>query len=331
MTSDTRIRYRKMPGHRRGLINGSSVWLGPDHLLLVTSQRFKEEYKRFYFRDIQSIAVARTTRFHLSSRSAAIAFLWFLLFGASQTYPALTPVMWSVALVLILAWLYLSIDRSCVCRVYTAVSSYNLPSVYRTWTARRFLAQLEPRIREAQGEIDPAWLETDAHTAGPDLAPPTIQSAEPATSILDAPDPTTPVPEAPSRTLASDLFLAALLVEAALDAFAFGANPPAVTWTLAAVAVAQSVVAVLLFVDYHRGRLRSGLHAVAIAKLIWLTLLFYIDTGYSAVTRTTLIPIVPVNDLVRGIDLGISIALLAAGLTITMRRPSAASPDFLGS
>ena len=30
-----RIRYSKLPGHRRGLINGSSLWLGPDHLLLV--------------------------------------------------------------------------------------------------------------------------------------------------------------------------------------------------------------------------------------------------------------------------------------------------------
>ena len=55
---------------------GSSVWLGPDHLLLVESLRFREEYKRFYLRDIQAIAVARRAALSLCPRSALVAGLW---------------------------------------------------------------------------------------------------------------------------------------------------------------------------------------------------------------------------------------------------------------
>jgi len=67
------VRYQKLPGHRRGFLRGSSLWLAPDHLLLVKSLRFREEYQRFYFRDIQSIGIADGPRFHLSTRSAFVA------------------------------------------------------------------------------------------------------------------------------------------------------------------------------------------------------------------------------------------------------------------
>src|SRR5580658_7114351 len=67
--------YRKLPGKRRGFLNVSSVWAGPDHLLLVRGSRFREEYKRFYYRDVQAIAVARGPRFHLSTRSGLLAAL----------------------------------------------------------------------------------------------------------------------------------------------------------------------------------------------------------------------------------------------------------------
>src|SRR5262245_28041832 len=54
-----------IPYHRiRGL--GSSafeyvrLYVGPDHLLSVTSSGYTENYRRFYFRDIQSITVRKS-------------------------------------------------------------------------------------------------------------------------------------------------------------------------------------------------------------------------------------------------------------------------------
>jgi hypothetical protein len=303
------IRYRKLPGHRRGLINGSSVWLGPDHLLLVKSQRFKEEYKRFYLRDIQAIAIARYGRFHLSIRALLLGFLWVVALGFSQTFPLLTGVVWTAALILVGAWLYISVDRSCVCRIYTAVSSDTLPSVYRTWTARRFLAAVEPRIREVQGETDPAWLEA------PDAAPPRDDSPMPASQ----PAPRTAAETGAMRTPASDIFLGTLLLEVAADAVGFVAGAPDLTWVAAALIAFQMIAAVFVFIDRNRGRLASAVHKVAIAKLVWLTLLFYINSAINAVNRTTLVPLVPANGVMRGFDLAISIGLLAAGLALSLR------------
>jgi hypothetical protein len=330
-----RIRYRKLPGHRRGLINGSSVWLGPDHLLLVKSQRFKEEYKRFYLRDIQAIAVARAHRFHISSRSLAIGFVWLFAFTIRPT----APLVWAAGLVLVGVWLYLSIARSCVCRIYTSVSSDTLPSIYRTWTARRFLAAVEPRIREVQGEIDPAWREAaEQQRVGPE--PERSASPEPASSvlsILDAPaaespaDPLTPAPTGAIRTPASDIFLATLLFEAAADAAALRVELPALVWLITALTVLQAAAAVFVFIDRNRGRLRSAVHVVAIAKLMWLTLLFYIDTGFNAANKTAMSPLIPANNILRGVDLAISIALLATGLTLAWRSEAEPPRTILGN
>src|SRR5262245_8463053 len=134
-------RYRKLPGSRRGILHGASVWIGSGHLLAVRSSRFREEYKRFYLRDIQAIAVARKPRFHISTRSIAIAT------ALACAYPLLrlrvewaSSAFWTIAVLLIAAWVVVSVAYSCTCRIYTAVSRDNLPGIYRTWTARRFLA-----------------------------------------------------------------------------------------------------------------------------------------------------------------------------------------------
>src|ERR1039458_6784497 len=127
------IPYRKLPGSRRGMFFGSSVWMGPDHLLLVKSQRFQEEYKRFYFRDVQAIAVADAPRFHISSRAVALAALWLVAFAfcmipnpASYTvsgfayHPLASAAwMWLIAAALVAAWAFISAKGSCVCRLYT--------------------------------------------------------------------------------------------------------------------------------------------------------------------------------------------------------------------
>ena len=109
MTAESPIRYEKLPGHRRGLIVGSSVWLAPDHLLLVKSKRLNEVYKRFYFRDIKAIGIADTRRFHISARSLAIGAAWFLAFViASANRIPWASALWLVLLLMAIVWAYLS-------------------------------------------------------------------------------------------------------------------------------------------------------------------------------------------------------------------------------
>src|SRR5437899_1170126 len=49
--------YRKLPGARRTPLRKSTLWLAGDHILSIDSHRFSEEYKRYYFKDIQAIIV----------------------------------------------------------------------------------------------------------------------------------------------------------------------------------------------------------------------------------------------------------------------------------
>jgi hypothetical protein len=146
--------YKKMPGRRRGFIKGSSLWMGDDHLLLVRSMRFREEYKRFHLRDVQAVAVARAPRFHISTPMFGLVILYAIAYAVVRGFLARElPFLWAAAAILVASWVYISAWCSCRCRIYTAVSSDELPSVYRTWTARRFLARLEPRIAEVQGAV----------------------------------------------------------------------------------------------------------------------------------------------------------------------------------
>jgi len=209
-----RIRYRKLPGRRRGFLRGSSVWLGPDHLLLVKSYRFREEYKRYHFKDIQAIAIAHQPRFHFSTRAAGILILWFIAFAVLRLLPWGQLVLWTSAAALAAVWLYVSAYRSCICRIYTAVSADELPSVYRTWTAARFLRAVEPPITEVQGEFAPGWTEAiESHGVGPraELPPSAAESA------AAFPSTDSPAPAAASRA-GQFVLLAAL----SLDAIARG-------------------------------------------------------------------------------------------------------------
>jgi len=65
----TEKEYRKLPGRgfrKRSLLEVSrmlcTLWLGKDHLLLVDSLGgYSEDYKRFYYRDIQALIIRKTT------------------------------------------------------------------------------------------------------------------------------------------------------------------------------------------------------------------------------------------------------------------------------
>ena len=190
--------YRRLPGRRRGIGSSASLWMGSDHILLVKSAWFREEYKRFYLRDIQAIVVAPCARFYVSTPMLIGALLWLLPLTTVSFWPAGAGIGWVVAtLAMTATWLAISIASSCRCRLYTAVSKDDLPSLYRTWIARKFLRQVKPGIDHVQGVVDPSWVEAERSNAGPAVA---------------ALAPVEPRPSAAARghTPASDLFVLSL-------------------------------------------------------------------------------------------------------------------------
>lgn len=142
--------YARLPGALRGFVRRASLWEGPDHLLSVTGTRFAEEYRRFYYRDIESIVVRK------SGRAGSFG-LWVVLGLACLICwllkaPAARAIAGGLVLVLV-ARLILSLRYSCRCYIQTAVSREELPSLLRTWSAQKALERIRSRIAEVQGEL----------------------------------------------------------------------------------------------------------------------------------------------------------------------------------
>jgi hypothetical protein len=142
--------YRRLPGTGSGVLESTRLYLGADHLLQVASSGFTERYRRFYFRDIQSITLRKSMHGKVwNIICVLVAFLpGVLAQGASG---AARFAWWSVAGIFLLL-LALNILRgpTCVCQIRTAVQTRALPSLNRLRRASRVLAQLRPLIAAAQ-------------------------------------------------------------------------------------------------------------------------------------------------------------------------------------
>jgi hypothetical protein len=273
MVAQSGERYRKLPGRRRGLWNGAGLWMGSDHILSVRSMRFREEYKRFYLRDVQAIVVARAPRFHVSTRGLAIAAVWVAawLFTRELSAAAIT-VLWVLAAALAAAWFYVSAACSCRCRIYTAVSSDELPSVYRTWTGRKLLAQVQPRIWEVQGVLEGEWAEAAEQIEVGNIQPKPPRETASGTGFAH---PIQQPADGPTRTWASDLFVASLFVRGGVNLLTLNSLTPTVLWVLNVLLLLQAGAAVLVLVQHYRGALGSRMQKLAIATLVVMGALYY--------------------------------------------------------
>jgi len=168
--------YRRLTGRKRTLSGYSQLWLAPDHVLLVKSTRFTEEYQRFALADIQAIVITalpgRPLVLQLAGVVGAIAWTLGLLAAGSAFGKGFFAVTGALALALVIV----DIARGTLCRCYlhTAVSRELLEPMARLRAAHAFLAQLRPAIEAVQGSLAPervAMLEQPGPPAGPGRPP----------------------------------------------------------------------------------------------------------------------------------------------------------------
>ncbi|MDB6021130.1 MAG: hypothetical protein JWQ04_987 [Pedosphaera sp.] len=194
--------YRRLPpffGRRRGvgLISVSTtscwLWLGKDHLLCIDRVWFKEDYKRFYFRDIQAIVIRKTENGRIAN----------IVFGALATPPLIAALVtsggWQVAwfivtgfflALMLINFLY---GPTSACHLRTAVQTEELPSLKRLRRARKVLARLRPLIAAAQGELASAEVPVlMAELARPPVA--VAPAASPAPEAIFQPPSANPQP-----------------------------------------------------------------------------------------------------------------------------------------
>lgn len=166
--------YVRLPGRgyrRQSLFSvvriASRLYLGPDHLLLVDSTGgCEEDYRRLYYRDIQTFQVRQTPR----GKYWNIALGAFTLLLVGVAFLAVSPVwraFWLAGAALFGMILFANALRgpTCVSHIRTAVQQEELPSLRRLRTARGVLVRLRSKIEEAQGIVDAQMLTAGA--AGP--------------------------------------------------------------------------------------------------------------------------------------------------------------------
>ena len=90
-----------------------------------------------------------------------------------------------------------------------------------------------------------------------------------------------------------------------------------VTRHLSAAAVSAFMICIVAIYGFSASTSATDMarvHKVAIAKLVWLTILFYTNSIALSVQGASgrVPPLAPVNDLLRGLDTAFSVAFLAA-------------------
>jgi hypothetical protein len=184
----------------REFFTWKTLWLSADHLLQIEHTGYSEEYKRFYYRDIQSISVRRNNR----------ALVWSIFFCVMMAlglalliYTDSVALRWFWGCFSALFFLSLLIHvikgASCISHIRTAVQQEELPSLRRVRKTEKALAQLRARVAVAQGSLPPEEVRnlvaSGQHLQFPAGTP--AASASPVTSIPPEPPlPPTPPPVA---------------------------------------------------------------------------------------------------------------------------------------
>jgi hypothetical protein len=170
--------YRRLPGKKKGFVVGyHTLWLGSDHLLQIYSRLGIEDYKRFYFNDIQAIITRKTAAGKIQN------FVLGALAGLSALLAVIAGGGWSVfwaviagvpALILLINYF-----RGPTCETYlmTAVQTEKLHSLHRIKITQPVMNQLRSLIEQRQGRFNPETANYPASRPAGSRRPQTLPNA----------------------------------------------------------------------------------------------------------------------------------------------------------
>ena len=151
--------YQRLPGKKKGFITGQhTLWRSKDHLLQIYARWGAEDYKRYYFNDIQAIMTRKTEVGKvINFVMGALAGL-FGLFAATSA-SAWVPFNTIIAAVMLIILIINAIKGpTCESHLLTAVQTEKLYSLNRLHTAIAVMNQLKPLIERYQGSLQPEKL-----------------------------------------------------------------------------------------------------------------------------------------------------------------------------
>ena len=142
---------------RRGfIVGGHSLWLNSDFILSVSAGMFAENYKRFYFQDIQSIIFHKTEAWKIWNWVlGCLAALFMTLLGIMSDGQGFLFIGLAAALLSAALVVNIFCGPSCVCYIATAVQREKLSSLNRLKKAKQTMETLRPIILKAQRNTSP--------------------------------------------------------------------------------------------------------------------------------------------------------------------------------
>lgn len=150
MPSEPRI-YTRLTRNTSGLGTMASLWLADDHLMIVRSTGYTEDYARLLLRDIKGFFVTPSERRLWWGVTWAIVAASSGSVLASSEIPVVSPFFLALALVMFI-WNHL-LGPGCRVHVVTGVQTAELPALVRMRKARRVLDRLQPMIEAAQAGL----------------------------------------------------------------------------------------------------------------------------------------------------------------------------------
>ena len=146
--------YTRLPGKKKNFLIGYyELWLGTDHLLYIFSRFGIEDYKRFYFKDIQAVITRKTATGKIQNLVLSIFCILFSLM-ALYLKGGWSVFNWSIAglmaIFLMINWLR---GPTCVSHMQTAVQTEKLHSLYRLKTAKKVMNRLRLLVEQVQGKL----------------------------------------------------------------------------------------------------------------------------------------------------------------------------------
>ena len=158
--------YRRLRGKKKGFFIGHhTLWQGSDHLLQIYSRLGAEDYKRYYFDDIQAIITRKTGSGRIQNIILGAIFALFCFFAVTSAGSwRLLPALIATAILLILL---INILRGPTCEtvLLTAVQTEKLYPLHRLKTTESVMNQLRAIIEQRQGRINPAVFDQQPMSA----------------------------------------------------------------------------------------------------------------------------------------------------------------------
>lgn len=258
-------KYKRLPGRPFSPFEVRSLWQGPDHLLYVESVFFKENYKRFFYSDIQSVIMQRSDS-HM---------LWSCIWGALALICGLiaflvpgTPYVSATLAALFLLALAINLARGASCTVclQTAVQVQKISSLKRVRPAQKTMALIKERVETIQGPWE-KQNNPNARTAAIQPRPPRVSSADsPASSQKGGRE---AVLETPFNPLLHQVLFGLLLALGALGGIQLQIKNLHVAVLETLLHGAAQIVVLIALVRWFR-----HLKGTLIIKINWLTLVF---------------------------------------------------------